>query len=89
MPVYAAQFVFPAHSLSRDSCVSRFGFRIAWATNASVVVEASTSLATPSWLPIATNTLTMGADQVTDGWSDFRDPDPSTQPARFYRLRSP
>jgi hypothetical protein len=67
---------------------NRFGFRISWATNASVVVESSTNLAGATWSPIATNTITMGIDPLTDGWSDFTDPAPATAPARFYRLRS-
>jgi hypothetical protein len=59
-----------------------FGFRISWATNASVVVEASTSLANPAWSPVSTNTL-------TEGWSYFSDPYWTNHPARFYRIRSP
>ncbi len=68
---------------------NRFGFRISWATNASVVVEGSPSLTTQAWSPVATNTIIMGTDPSTDGWSDFTDPQPPTQAARFYRLRSP
>jgi hypothetical protein len=60
----------------------RFGFRISWATNVPVVVEACTSLANLNWSPVATNTL-------SDGWSDFSDPDLTNHPARFYRVRSP
>jgi len=59
-----------------------FGFIISWATNISVVVEASANLANPAWSPLATNPL-------TDGWSYFSDPDWTNRPARFYRLRSP
>ena len=59
-----------------------FGFRISWATNIPVVVEASTTLANPVWSLVSTNTL-------TDGWSDFRDTDWTNHPARFYRIRSP
>lgn len=68
---------------------NRFGFRISWATNASVVVDASATLGTADWKPIATNTIAVGINPHTDGWSDFIDPDPATAPARFYRLRSP
>jgi hypothetical protein len=39
-----------------------FGFIISWATNTSVVVEACTALANPTWSPVGTNTL-------IDGWS--------------------
>jgi BspA type Leucine rich repeat region (6 copies) len=59
-----------------------FGFIISWATNLSVVVEASTNLAGPFWSPIATNILTGGSSYFSDPqWTNYR--------ARFYRLRSP
>jgi hypothetical protein len=67
---------------------NRFGFRISWATNASVAVEASTSLADPIWLPLATNTITVGIDPLTDGWSYFSDPEWTNYAARFYRAVS-
>jgi hypothetical protein len=57
-----------------------FGFVISWATNASVVVEASTSLANPTWSAVSTNTL-------IDGSSYFRDPQWTNYPRRFYRIR--
>jgi len=47
-----------------------------------VVVEASTSLANPAWLPLSTNTVTVGS-------AYFGDPNWTNHPARFYRLRSP
>ncbi len=59
-----------------------FGFLISWATNASVVVEASPGLTTPVWTPVSTNTLTGGSSQFTD-------PDWKNHPTRFYRIRSP
>jgi len=59
-----------------------FGFTVSWATNAPVVVEASTDLAIPVWSPVATNILTGGS-------SYFSDPQWTNHPARFYRLRSP
>jgi hypothetical protein len=58
-----------------------FGFRITWANGKTVLVEASPSLTAPTWSAISTNTL-------TDGWSDFRDPDWANHPSRFYRLRA-
>jgi hypothetical protein len=59
-----------------------FGFIVSWATNLPVVVEASTSLANPTWSPVATNTLTSGSAYFTDPqWTNY--------PAHFYRLRSP
>ena len=58
-----------------------FGFRVWWATNIPVVIEASTSLAAPSWAPIVTNTLTGGSSYFTDpAWTNYR--------SRFYRIRS-
>ncbi|MCX6927871.1 MAG: leucine-rich repeat domain-containing protein [Verrucomicrobia bacterium] len=59
-----------------------FGFIISWATNILVVVEACTSLASPNWSPVSTNTLAGGS-------SYFSDPQWTNYPARFYRLRSP
>src|SRR5262245_56589828 len=59
-----------------------FGFTISWATNASVVVEGSTDLANPDWLPLATNTL-------ANGTSYFSDPEWTKFSRRFYRVRSP
>ena len=59
-----------------------FGFIISWATNIPVIVEASTSLANPTWSPLATNTLANGS-------SYFSDPQWTNYPARFYRLRQP
>ncbi len=59
-----------------------FGFRIFWAPNAPVVVEAGTDLANPAWLPVGTNTPSSGTSQ-------FSDPQWTNHPARFYRLRTP
>jgi len=59
-----------------------FGFTISWATNASVVVEATTNLANPVWIPVSTNTLTSGTNY-------FSDPQWTNYPGRFYRIRSP
>jgi len=59
-----------------------FGFIISWATNASVVVEGCTNLATPFWSPVGTNTLVGGS-------SYFSDPQWTNYPARFYRVRWP
>jgi hypothetical protein len=59
-----------------------FGFIISWATNIPVVVEASTTLANPTWSPVGTIPLTGGS-------AYFSDPDWTNYPARFYRIRSP
>jgi hypothetical protein len=61
---------------------NQFGFNINWANDMTVVVEASTSLANPTWSPLATNTLT-GSPLY------FSDPQWTNYPTRFYRLRWP
>ena len=59
-----------------------FGFNFLAGTNAVIVTEACTNLASPVWLPMSTNTLTNGSAYFCDpGWTN--------QPGRFYRLRSP
>jgi hypothetical protein len=58
---------------------NRYQFTIAWATNAAVVVEASTNLL--NWEPVVTNTLSNGTNFFTDAtWTHY--------PMRFYRARS-
>jgi hypothetical protein len=59
-----------------------FGFIISWATNVSLVVEASASLSIPAWSPVGTNAL-------IEGWSYFSDPQWSNYTRRFYRIRLP
>ncbi len=66
-----------------------FGFRVSWATNANVAVDASTNLANPTWVSVGTNTITVGTDPSTDGWTFFSDRDWTNYPTRFYRVRSP
>jgi hypothetical protein len=61
---------------------NRFGFSITGTTNIPIVVEASTDLATSSWTPLQTCTL-------TNGLVYFTDPQWTNRPTRFYRLRSP
>jgi len=61
---------------------NQFGFTINWASDKVVVVEATPDLAQPVWVPVSTNMLTGGA-------SYFSDPAWTTNPSRFYRLRSP
>jgi trimeric autotransporter adhesin len=60
---------------------NQFGFTITGNNGLIVVVEASTNLANPIWVPLQTNTLTGGS-------SYFSDPLWTNHPARFYRLRS-
>jgi hypothetical protein len=57
-----------------------FNFTISWATNVSVVVEASTTLTAPQWSPFSTNSL-------SDGTAYFSDPAWTNYPAGFYRIR--
>jgi hypothetical protein len=59
-----------------------FRFRISWATNAPITVEACTNLAGHIWLPVVTTAL-------TKGWTDFSDAAWTNYPSRFYRIRSP
>jgi hypothetical protein len=59
-----------------------FGFMISWATNIPVVVEATTTLTTPAWFPVSTNTLGNGS-------SYFSDPHWTNYSSRFYRLHAP
>jgi hypothetical protein len=59
-----------------------FCFMISWATNTSVVVVASTNLASLAWIPLQTNTLTNGSYYFSDPqWTNF--------PSRFYQLNRP
>ena len=58
---------------------NRFNFTISWATNAAVVVQASTNLV--NWSPVATNTLVNGTNAFVDlSWTNY--------PLRFYRVSS-
>ena len=61
---------------------NQFGFTLNWASGMTVVVEASTNLANPTWSPISTNNLISGS-------AYFSDPQWTNYPSRFYRLRSP
>jgi hypothetical protein len=60
----------------------QFAFRVSWATNAAVVVEACNNLTVPSWSPVFTNAL-------SNGWFDFSDSNWVDDSPRFYRLRLP
>jgi len=60
--------------------LTAFGFTVSWASNTYVVVEATASLAGPSWSPVRTNGLANGTYSFSDPkWSDY--------PSRFYRMR--
>ena len=60
-----------------------FGFSLTGPANVNVVVEACTNLASPVWLPVATNTFSAG------GTSTFSDTQSGSDRSRFYRFRSP
>ena len=60
----------------------QFGFIISWATIVPVTVEACTNLSSPIWSAIQTVTL-------SNGWAYFSDPQWTSYPGRFYRLRWP
>jgi hypothetical protein len=49
---------------------------------ATIVVEACTNLAKPTWIPVATNIL-------SNGTNSFRDAQWTNYPHRFYRVREP
>lgn len=61
---------------------NRFGFQIVGTPNIPIVVEASSNLAGGPWNLVLSCTLTNGSFY-------FNDARPTTDPARFYRLRSP
>jgi len=61
---------------------NRFGFNVTGTTNLPVVVEASTSLAGPTWVPLQ-------EDLLADGSLYVGDPEWTNSPTRFYRIRSP
>jgi hypothetical protein len=58
-----------------------FGFLVSWATNTSAVVEATTNLTNPVWIPVQTNTLTNGS-------FSFSEPLLTNSPGRYYRIIS-
>jgi hypothetical protein len=61
---------------------NQFGFAITGTSNLSIVVEACTNLASPSWTPLQICTLTNGPVYFSDpAWRSY--------PMRFYRTRLP
>jgi len=59
-----------------------FGFNVSWVPGGTVVVEASTSLTSPVWTAVGTNTLAAGSAR-------FADLEGTNHSVRFYRLRLP
>ncbi len=61
---------------------NRLGFNVTGTAGIPMVIEACSNLSTGSWFPLQNCTLTNGSLY-------FSDPQLATNPARFYRLRSP
>jgi hypothetical protein len=61
---------------------NQFGFDITGTTNIPIVVEASTNLAQPVWVPLQSMTLTNGSVH-------FSEPLQTNSAARFYRIGFP
>jgi len=83
--VYTAAWTLPYPLVLQKSLgvrTNNFGFTISWATNRSVIVEASVDWAKNTWTPVATNVL-------NNGVVNFRDQQWTNYPRRFYRARSP
>jgi hypothetical protein len=60
---------------------NQFGLTVSWATNATVVVEATGDLSNRKWSALTTNALSGGTFYFTDPqWTKY--------PSRFYRVRS-
>jgi hypothetical protein len=60
---------------------NQFGFNITGTTNIPIVVEASTSLASPVWIPLQSLTLTNGSYY-------FSEPLQTNSSGRYYRIGS-
>jgi hypothetical protein len=60
---------------------SKAATTVSWASNATVVVEASTNLAVLDWQPLQTNTIV-----ATNGFFFFSDANWTNYPGRFYRV---
>jgi hypothetical protein len=61
---------------------NRFGFNITGTPDIPIVVEATTNLVAPSWVPSQSGTLTNGVIYFCDSlWTNYL--------RRFYRIRSP
>jgi hypothetical protein len=61
---------------------NRFGFNVTGTPGIPLIIEASTGLATGSWIPLQSCTL-------TNGLLYFGDPQWTNYPGRLYRIRSP
>ncbi|HUD81976.1 MAG TPA: leucine-rich repeat domain-containing protein [Candidatus Saccharimonadales bacterium] len=82
IPVVLWNPVIQASGASFGVQSNQFGFDIAGTANIPVVVEASTDLAAPVWIPLQTVVLANGSVHFTDPqWTNY--------PARYYRISSP
>jgi len=69
---FAGRFnmLWPPQVLTNDANfgvrTSEFGFTITWASSMTVIIEACTNLANPTWYPLATNTLSGGSAYFND-----------------------
>jgi hypothetical protein len=61
---------------------NQFGFDITGTTNIPIVVEASTNLVQPDWVPLQSMTL-------TNGLIHFSEPLQTNTSGRFYRIAAP
>jgi hypothetical protein len=67
---------------SASTAGGNFGFNITGPTNATIVIEVCTNLASPTWIPVATNVLNSGTNYFSDAqWTNY--------PYRFYRVSEP
>ena len=81
--VYTMTAIVPQPELGLAAVRSnQFGFTITGTSNLSIVVEACTNLATPSW-------TTLELFRFTNGPIYFSDPAWRSYPMRFYRTRLP
>jgi uncharacterized repeat protein (TIGR01451 family) len=81
--VYTMIAIVPQPELGLAAVRSnQFGFTITGTSNLSIVVEACTNLATPSW-------TTLELFKLTNGPIYFSDPAWRSYPMRFYRTRLP
>jgi hypothetical protein len=80
-PWFLARPVFLNNGPTKGLQGNAFGFTISWATNASVVVQACTNLASPVWTPLQTNALTNGSCYFSEAIQ-------ANSPGRFYRVSS-
>jgi len=54
----------------KEQRTNAFGFNFLAGSNAVIVVEVATNLASPVWVPVGTNTLTNGSAFFSDpGWT--------------------